>query len=99
MSIRQDFSLYKRNEPHLCDSRGKKFMKKRILTGIKIFALVFVISVFLSKIFMQSNQGVNKKFNIVTEVPDNLGGVVFFRPGRGFFSPFIILIFVCLWCF
>lgn len=53
-------------------------MKKRILTGIKIFALVFVISVFLSKIFMQSNQGVNKKFNIVTEVPDNLGGVVFY---------------------
>lgn len=58
---------------------GEKVMRKKVLTGIKIFALVSIISVF-SGVVMQPKQMIGTKptINIVKEVPDNLGGVVFY---------------------
>ena len=55
-------------------------MRKKLLTVLKTFALVSFISVLLSRMLIKPKQRIDEKpnVNVVAEVPDNLGGVVFY---------------------
>lgn len=57
-------------------------MKKRIFTGLKTLALVTAVSISFSRMVMKQKPRIdtnsNENVNVEAEVPDNLGGVVFY---------------------